>query len=1448
MVGSNSKASTFFQISRLLMVYAKKQSCVELRALVFILVYILFQHARAATIYVDERRGIANSTCCSGQDEPVACETLSLALECVKSLPLTTPVAIIVNEGAVYMLTNNSNLTVIAQRSGGFNITGNCSSVDCRVKIECEENAGLTFIQSEQILLENLVFSGCGHPNNSTSKDFSSGPPHFIVVKTTLYFLLCKAVTLSHTTVKNTVGTGVVMYSTMGTNTITESRFLGNKPVKYSFTGGGGLYIEFPFCYPGNTSCFSGTTNIPTQYTSGGNYIITNSEFSGNLANISDTSQFTFILPQKANHLAFGRGGGLSIFFKGNASNNSVIVDGCNFVNNTALWGSGVFIEHHDFSYNNSVLINNSFVEDNQCFYKASSSQGTGGGGARVGYIFFDGTHAKSNSITFQNCTIASNTAYFGGGVSFYAAREPAESSPTNTLVFVDTILKDNVARAGSGADLSVWHSVTRGATAVANFTNCSFSGNKGSYTDQQNTVVGIGALYLDSISVYFMAENWFEDNSHSALAAFNAGIYLTDNATLRFVNNTGHNGAGIALLGAAFLQTYPNSRAEFVNNSAYLRGGAIYQYSIGHRDLINSRNCFIRYSNISQTPHEWESSFYFSGNLADRHNESIHATSLLICQWGGAFGNSSLDLADVFCWPHIWNYSGNDCRDEVHTSPAHFEPTSDFQFDVIPGQRHILPLKMIDDRGSDVTNSSVLLAKSLSSGIQIDPSSKYISDNRIEILTGNISTVYNNSGEILLETIDPRVIRAKFNITVLSCPPGMMLRGNGRSSMCQCGGHFDGILQCNSTGFYTKLQRGNWIGIHTHNHEKEIVASSTPYFDLNSDDYITLPNSTEKLNSFLCHKIHRTGTLCGQCIEGYGPTIHTLDCVRCDARYMWVYYLLSQYLPLTVLFVLVIVMDIRVTSAAANAFVFFAQVLPTVFTLNGGGSILLKHADNYPTLVFTSVYDIWNLKFLQLKICLSPQLSSLWVIAITYLEAAYPLLLILLVSFMIWLYERGFRWMMCLLRPFHFLLARFQRRWNIQRSLIHTFASFILLAYSRFILVSFFLLTQTPLVKENGDAFGPDPVAFYDGTVPYFSRKHAPFVALALLFLVTFVAITPILLLVPSLSHNTSIIRNRWPRLARFIPNMEQLVAKCYKWTKLNLFLEAFHGCFKDGTNSTSLSPDFDYRWCAAFYLLLRVVIIAVYAFTPEWFIQYSFLQFLCIAAILVFALFRPYKNDFYNKLDASMFCLLVAINTLTMYNYYKTAIGYQPSVLILILQNVMVMLPLVYMSIVIARYLHRCVCACCKSQIHTVEEDEWEGLVENRGYDEQVGPNDYLTFMDQTGRLDDVNMYRPASSATNSSGSDEGQSQVFNEGHYTTDAHRSNKSSHHPSTDRGFSSGASNDACTNSYKEGEAEKPRSEERSSSMTKTTDCHQSTECLNSREKRQRQSYGSLKGT
>ena len=1326
----------------------------------------------ASSVHVDSVRGVLDSTCCSGGPN-IPCKTLTLALECVYLLPPIDSATVMINDG-VYGLIHNRTLTVFYQRSGGISLIGNASCEGC-VNVWCDENAGLSFIESDNIVIENLVFTGCGFPNNSTSKDFStnSSDPHFLEVNSALYFLMCTHVTLSHVVVQYTDGIGVVMYSTVGEITIASSAFIANQrnlTDDDKLSGGGGLYIEFPYCKPGDTSCFNGSSNIPENYTSSARYYISNTRFTENLGNMSDPVKFTFILPQKSNHLAFGRGGGLSVFFKGHSSDNSIVVNGSAFTNNRALWGGGIFVEHHDWSSNNNFSVYNSQLEDNECLYKNSSSKGTGGGGARVGYIFFGDTHAKSNSIHFENCTFTGNSAYFGGGLSIYAAREPTESSPTNSLVFVNTTWQENVARAGSAADLSVWHTVPAGAVAITNFTDCRFSNNSGSYTSELSTVVGIGALYLDSIPVHFMGKNIFELNTHSALAAVSTGIYLTSGCSVQFLNNKGRHGGGVALLGYAFLEVLPNSEFLFINNTAEIKGGAIYQLSIGEHDLINSRNCFIRYGNIEVTPDLWNSTFYFSGNRANNRENSIYATSLITCQWGGEFGNSSADLSDVFCWSNRWEYASGNCTSEVHSAPATFEPTNAngmFNLTVIPGEPSGMPLIVQDDRNADVTGTSVFIARSLSDGVYVDESTEYISDNRIEVHAA-VDEGHTVQGVIELETIDPRVVHTKLNVTVLSCPPGMARRGEGNLANCVCRGSYGGQVICNATAHQAKLQRGSWIGYYTYKGHTKTVVSSCPYCSSFSEQlYLDLPRNSAELESQLCNKVNRKGTLCGQCLEGYGATLYNNICIKCgenEAKYMWLYYIIIEYVPLTVFFLIVVIFDIRATSAAANAFVFFAQVVPTAFTLDGSGIIyiLLKHTGKYLPMAYRLPYDIWNLQFfspLQDRICLSPHLSTLQVISITYMAAVYPLLLICIISFFIWLYGLSHKYnpIVFVCRPLHSWIARCQQKFKIQVSLIHTFATFILLSYSRLTLVSFYLLTKTPFTTDEGGTFGPPHgVVYYDGTIPYLSGKHMPYVALAVLVLTTFVAIPPILLSLPSILRNMKTIMNSRPWGIRLMLKLDALqLCGCSTsgWPKFQQFLAAFHGCYKDGTErNDGVAGKFDYRWFAGLYFMLRVIIFSIYAFTPEWFIQYTSLQFVCIAGILFFLLLRPYKIDSYNKLDAAMFSLLVAINTLTMYNYYITILGNTPSVFAFSLQYILVLLPIIYISVVMVYYLHKKL-TCCKRKVYSVSADndeEMETSVDGGGGElTQSAPEEYLLFMEQTGRLHDVNEYRPLSAS---------------------------------------------------------------------------------------------------
>ena len=656
-----------------------------------------------------------------------------------------------------------------------------------------------------------------------------------------------------------------------------------------------------------------------------------------------------------------------------------------------------------------------------------------------------------------------------------------------------------------------------------------------------------------------------------------------------------------------------------------------------------------------------------------------------------------------VFCWSDRWVYENGDCKGEVQTSPAAFvRKESYLDFHIIPGQHRMMPLTMRDDHHSDVTSSSILRASVLSGDIYLESSSEYTADNRIQIHVDRNGS--SKSGEILLETDSERVIQTKLNISVLSCPPGMVLQGGEKTASCQCGGHFDGILQCNATGFLTKIQRGNWIGTYTYNHQKEMVASGTPYFySFSKDLFFPLPRDINILDQHLCHKINREGTLCGRCRKGYGPSLKSLSCIKCDsndAKYTWIYYLLLQYLPLTIFFIIVVVMDIKATSGPTNAFIFFAQVVPACFTLNGGGAIYLwlRGADDILPEIYTLLYDVWNLRFfdvVQQKFCLSPYLSSLQVLSIAYLEALYPLVLICLVSVTVWLYDKGVRPIMFICQPIYKLLAIFQRKFRIERSLEHAFASFILLSYSRFILISFFLMTQTPLTKDDGGTFGPG-VWYYDGTVVFLSSEHAPYFVLSLFVLMTFVGIPPILLCLPSLDRKLNILNRIHCTHHGFLHNFAG---------KYKIFLRAFYGCYKDGTGSAN---EYDCRWFASFYLV------------------------------------QPYENNFYNKLDASMFCLLVAINTLTMYNYFNTAIGHPPSVVVFCFRYVMVFIPLIYAALAILVYLYKKFCKGRKCG-NFLRNKGRERLVDHENNEFEDSRSAFLTHVQQTGRIHDTNTYIP-------------------------------------------------------------------------------------------------------
>ena len=213
-------------------------------------------------------------------------------------------------------------------------------------------------------------------------------------------------------------------------------------------------------------------------------------------------------------------------------------------------------------------------------------------------------------------------------------------------------------------------------------------------------------------------------------------------------------------------------------------------------------------------------------------------------------------------------------------------------------------------------------------------------------------------------------------------------------------------------------------------------------------------PNVSE-LNDFMCGHFNRKGQLCGDCKKGYGPALLTnYECGACSTKsYSWALYLLLEFLPITVFYLVIATFQVSATSGPLNEFIFSAQVIAS--TVNASNSFSTAYATQswfeIIQKVLITFYGVWNLDFFHSMIppfCLSENITTLHALALQYVPAFYPLLLIVVTYILIELHDRNVRVLVWMWRPFQRCLAPFQRslRWNPKASIVSTFATFLTL------------------------------------------------------------------------------------------------------------------------------------------------------------------------------------------------------------------------------------------------------------------------------------------------------------------------------------------------------------------------------------------------------------------
>ena len=444
-------------------------------------------------------------------------------------------------------------------------------------------------------------------------------------------------------------------------------------------------------------------------------------------------------------------------------------------------------------------------------------------------------------------------------------------------------------------------------------------------------------------------------------------------------------------------------------------------------------------------------------------------------------------------------------------------------------------------------------------------------------------------------------------------CLPLPWTSFNPTTSDCMCNmSMLSQVVECSDNGHSLTVRACFCIGV---KNDTVLVGNCIYTCFLSSVDqsfsHLISVENVSSLNDNLCSRYNRTGFMCGACVEGYAPPVYsyTLDCVECsEYQYNWLKYFAMAFIPQTIFYFLVIVLNISVTSGTTMAYVAISQIVTSpslvqFYLLNFGHHVLVKW--------ILALYTVWNLDILRSvysPFCLHPDLPPLFIISLDYVVGIYPLLLILLTFLAVKVHDR-FVFCVRLCAPLTKALMLIHHNWDIRTSLIKGFASFLILSYVKLLNVSVLLLTPSDSPRDLDNKEYVRHVR-NDGTVEYFSLDHLPYAITAIFMLVVF-NIFPLLL------------------VCLYPFQCFQKCLNCFhlnQYQALHTLMDALQGCYQHTPR--------DCRHFATLYLLLRIMVLVLY-FLNSTLLFYSASSILLICSAIIVAIWKPYKHAVYSTLD---------------------------------------------------------------------------------------------------------------------------------------------------------------------------------------------------------------------
>ena len=491
----------------------------------------------------------------------------------------------------------------------------------------------------------------------------------------------------------------------------------------------------------------------------------------------------------------------------------------------------------------------------------------------------------------------------------------------------------------------------------------------------------------------------------------------------------------------------------------------------------------------------------------------------------------------------------------------------------------------------------------------------------------------------------------------------------SGRTTAIRCNNQTQtsAVLNCNCIP-YDNESKSTYVGACFYN----CVTSGPSYDSLIQK----LPENPEMLisNYSICKNFYRTGLLCGNCKDGYSPLVlsYDLSCVECpDGHKNWWKFFMTGFLPLTAFYLFILAFNINVTSFRLHGVVWYSQTLsmPALIRIILLTCRIKEMEYLNVTKTILVFYSLWNLDLFRSilpNICLN--VTTLQALALEYLIALYPFVLILFTYLLIVLYDRRLAFIVAVWTPFKKVLTVFRKSWDIRTSVLDSFATFFLLSYNKALSVTVDILIPTKIhqLGSNKSMFG----LYYSPSISYFGKYHLPYAILAVTIVTLFVCIpTTILICYP----------------CKFFQKFLSLFP--FNWHFLHAFVDSFQGCYKDGTEPGT----FDCRWFSVYMLLMRPLLFIIYGLTLSiMFFIYSLIAILIL--LLVIINFQPLKKvglqyPLYNLIFLILLCLTNIAILGRELTYIERYSAYHTVLTITVFLTVII--PILYISYLIGSWL---------------------------------------------------------------------------------------------------------------------------------------------------------------